>query len=326
MLFIVTQWDLLANTSLTCHRDDKGGIHGINVQGSGPGRQVEIGDKVGKLTEDQRPSVYAKERVLQQREIQYFGFSDSHLTWQTWMWGKSNNGGPIHTAIELCWAIWSCRFTLTQVRMGLMAIYSIQDQSGQFRIHWLVLESLSTLPPNVHGVPVRGWRGWKRVWFGDAIGYLSGAIQTVLGVLLLWGTLERNSRALLDGRRGRVWNRWLYIDGSQKHARGHQIQHETTKNQHGSYGWQRELRIENITSHGLYFYWHTDNQKCIPCQAYWSRSSWVKGASAKVKPIPERPIAYAVANLFRKYNAVTTEKDWYSSAKPIPERGKWCFH
>lgn len=52
----------------------------------------------------------------------------------------------------------------------------------------------------------------------------------------------------------------------------------------------------------------------------------MNGASAKVKPIPERPIAYAVASLFRKYSAVTTEKDWYSSAKPIPrwsERG--CY-
>ena len=58
----------------------------------------------------------------------------------------------------------------------------------------------------------------------------------------------------------------------------------------------------------------------LPCQAYRSRSSWVNGARAKVKPIPERPIAYAVANLFRKYRAMTTEKDWYSSAKPIP---KW---
>lgn len=47
----------------------------------------------------------------------------------------------------------------------------------------------------------------------------------------------------------------------------------------------------------------------------------MNGARAKVKPIPERPIAYAVANLFRKYRAVTTEKDWYSSAKPIPKRG-----
>lgn len=46
----------------------------------------------------------------------------------------------------------------------------------------------------------------------------------------------------------------------------------------------------------------------------------MNGARAKVKPIPERPIAYAVANLFLKYNAVTTEKDWYSSAKPIPEK------
>lgn len=226
--------NLLANINLTCDRDDKGSIHGINVQGSGSGRQVEIGNKVGKLTEDQRPSVYAKERVLQQREIQYFGFCDSHLTWRACMWGKSNNRGPIHTAIELRWAIWSCGFTLTQVMMGLMAIYSIQDQSGQFRVHWLVLESLSTLPPHVHGVPMRGRRGLKTVWFGDAIGNMSGPIQTVLGVLLLWGALERNSRTLLDGRGGRVWNRWLYIDGSQQHARGHQIQHETTENQHGS--------------------------------------------------------------------------------------------
>lgn len=48
----------------------------------------------------------------------------------------------------------------------------------------------------------------------------------------------------------------------------------------------------------------------------------MNGARAKVKPIPERPIAYAVANLFLKYRAVITEKDWYSSAKPIPERSK----
>lgn len=48
----------------------------------------------------------------------------------------------------------------------------------------------------------------------------------------------------------------------------------------------------------------------------------MNGARAKVKPIPERPIAYAVASLFRKYSAVTTEKDWYSSAKPIPKRSK----
>lgn len=81
----------------------------------------------------------------------------------------------------------------------------------------------------------------------------------------------------------------------------------------------------------LYFYHHSHKKRkytrtaCsltdlshLPCQAYWSRSSWVNGARAKVKPIPERPIAYAVANLFRKYSAVTTEKDWYSSAKPIP--------
>lgn len=55
-----------------------------------------------------------------------------------------------------------------------------------------------------------------------------------------------------------------------------------------------------------------------PCQAYWSKSSCVKGARANVRPIPDRPIAYAVANRFLKYIAVTTEKDWYSSAKPIP--------
>lgn len=52
----------------------------------------------------------------------------------------------------------------------------------------------------------------------------------------------------------------------------------------------------------------------------------MNGARAKVKPIPERPIAYAVANLFRKYRAVTTEKDWYSNANPIPERRKEGYH
>lgn len=53
----------------------------------------------------------------------------------------------------------------------------------------------------------------------------------------------------------------------------------------------------------------------------------MNGARAKVKPIPERPIAYAVASLFLKYNAVTTEKDWYNNAKPNPETVKegWLF-
>lgn len=64
------------------------------------------------------------------------------------------------------------------------------------------------------------------------------------------------------------------------------------------------------------------DKSCVPCQAYCSRRSWVKGARAKVKPIPERPIEYAVANLFRKYIAVTTEVAWYKRAKPMPERGK----
>lgn len=45
----------------------------------------------------------------------------------------------------------------------------------------------------------------------------------------------------------------------------------------------------------------------------------MNGARAKVKPIPERPIAYAVASLFLKYNAVTTEKAWYNNAKPNPK-------
>ena len=60
----------------------------------------------------------------------------------------------------------------------------------------------------------------------------------------------------------------------------------------------------------------------LPCQAYLSKSNWVNGAKAKVKPMPERPIEYAVANLFLKYNAVTTEQAWYKSAKPIPKKGK----
>lgn len=51
----------------------------------------------------------------------------------------------------------------------------------------------------------------------------------------------------------------------------------------------------------------------------------MNGARAKVKPIPERPIAYAVASLFLKYRAVITEKDWYSSAKPIPDGSKGKF-
>ena len=49
---------------LTCHRDDKWSIHGIDAQGSGSGRQVEIRDEVGQLAEDHGPSVDAKERVL----------------------------------------------------------------------------------------------------------------------------------------------------------------------------------------------------------------------------------------------------------------------
>lgn len=131
---------------------------------------MEIGDEVGQLAEDQGPSVDAKEWVLQQGEVQYFGFSDCHLTWRAGMWGKSNNGGPIHAAIVLRGAVWTCGFTLTQVMVGLMAIHTIEDQSGQFRVHWLILESLSTLAPKILSVPVRERSGWEWVWFGDAIG------------------------------------------------------------------------------------------------------------------------------------------------------------
>lgn len=49
---------------LTCHRDNKRCIHGVDAKGSGTGRQVEIGDEVGQLAEDQRPSVNAEEGVL----------------------------------------------------------------------------------------------------------------------------------------------------------------------------------------------------------------------------------------------------------------------
>lgn len=89
---------------------------------------MEIGNEVGQLAEDQRPSVDAKEWVLQQGEIQYFGFADYHLTWYGDMWG--NNGGAIHAAVELQGIVWRCGFTLTQVIVGLMAIHSIVDQSG----------------------------------------------------------------------------------------------------------------------------------------------------------------------------------------------------
>lgn len=70
----------MASEYLTCHRDDKGSIHGIDAQGSGTGRQVEVRYEVGQLAEDQGPSVDAKEGVLEQGEIQYFGFYGRYLS------------------------------------------------------------------------------------------------------------------------------------------------------------------------------------------------------------------------------------------------------
>lgn len=55
---------MLTNGCLTCHRDDEGSVHGIDAQGSGSSSQVEIGDEVGQLAENQGPSVDTKERVL----------------------------------------------------------------------------------------------------------------------------------------------------------------------------------------------------------------------------------------------------------------------
>lgn len=52
------------NISLTCHRDDEGGVHGVDVEVPRAGGQVEVGDEVGQLAEDQRPGVNAEERVL----------------------------------------------------------------------------------------------------------------------------------------------------------------------------------------------------------------------------------------------------------------------
>lgn len=39
--------------SLTCHRDDEGGVHGVDVKVPCTGGQVEVGDEVGQLAEDQ---------------------------------------------------------------------------------------------------------------------------------------------------------------------------------------------------------------------------------------------------------------------------------
>lgn len=84
---------------------------------------------------------------------------------------------------------------------------------------------------------------------------MRGAIRAALSVFLLRGALDGDSRALLDGRRGRVCHGRLHVDGSQQHPSGHQIQHETSENQHCPCGGQRELKTNNVMVCLLYFFY-----------------------------------------------------------------------
>ena len=137
----------MCTMEFTCYGDDEGSIHGTDSQGPGPGRQVEIGDEVGQLTEDQRPGVDAEERVPQQGEVQHFGFLDGHLTSRRAGMGRiPHNGRPVNAAIDLCGAVWAPWFTLSRVMVGFMVtIDAIQDQFGQFRVRGVVLGDRGTL-------------------------------------------------------------------------------------------------------------------------------------------------------------------------------------